>query len=399
MTTQDDNDNDNDNDSSSNDTVNTDDDEFTEFITSQWKDSVEIRLVITYPLPSTNYCRGFFEDDDKLDEDDETNSENEDELKIEQKAEEAESQETNKNNTSNTNIHNDNSSLPPLKLSTALSEQSIAPLFDGTQWAGTRVWKAAVLGLEYLIRERQRRLVVTEVEGTGAVQRQQLPSFSSLLELGCGLGVPGMVWKQLLDQEYEQQQQQSSSSSYNNDNRRVVLTDRESLVSQLQDNIRANFGDGATSDKGDNNGGDATNSNLNSIEAKVLDWSKEGIGELLRHERQLLHDAQQQQHNDDTTTTLPPLFDVCLNCDCVYEPLYGRAAWESLADVLTEIAVQSPGTLLITALERRNQDNVEGFLHRLEASGVVEPIQRVVRHDGDPHHVIEIYVTKGNNGL
>mmetsp|Transcript_18562 Transcript_18562/g.38135 ORF Transcript_18562/g.38135 Transcript_18562/m.38135 type:complete len:390 (+) Transcript_18562:169-1338(+) len=389
MTTQDDYDN---NSSSSNDTVHTDDDEFTEFITSQWKDSVEIGLVVTYPLPSTNYCRGFFEDDDELDEDDNNNYDDEDELKAEQ--EEEESKGTNNNNTSNTYINNDNSSLPPLRLSTALSEQSIAPLFDGTQWAGTRVWKAAVLGLEYLVRERQRRRrVVIGVEGTGAPQRQQqqLPLFSSLLELGCGLGVPGMVWKQLLDHEYEQnQQQQSLSSSCNNDNRRVILTDRESLVSQLQDNIRTNFVGDATS----------LNSNLNSIEAKVLDWSKEGIGELLRHERQLFHDAQQQQHNDDTTTkALPPLFDVCLNCDCVYEPLYGRAAWESLADVLTEIAVQSPGTLLVTALERRNQDNVEGFLHRLEASGVVEPIQRVVRHDDDPHHVIEIYVTKGNNGV
>lgn len=303
-------------DDSSNSTVCTDDDEFTEFIESQWKDSVEIGLVITYPLPCTNYLESNI-----LPSNDESTSETKIELEP---------------------VH-----LPPLTLSTVLKEESIAPLFDGTQWAGTRVWKAAVLGLEYLIRRRQ-------LEGK---------KWNSFLELGCGLGVPGMVWKQLLDHERD-----SSSAPTENTQIRVVMTDMESLVPQLQANVAANFKDDS------------------SIEAKPLDWSREGITELLEQE--------QERCGGDFAS---PVFDICLNCDCVYEPLYGRKAWESLADVMVEMARTSPETLLVTALERRNADNVEGFLERLSSSGSVQEIERVVRHEEDPHHVIEIYVTKGGS--
>ena len=293
-------------------TVNTDDEEFSDFISSQWKDSVEVGLAIDYPLPYTNYLADPSIKNKKdpivgksLVIDGESNSDQEE------------------NNTSR---------LPTLSLSTVLQEGSIAPLFDGTQWAGTRVWKAAVVGLEYILRQRPTQ------------------KLGALLELGCGLGVPGMIWKQVLNAE-------GGSSSP-----RVILTDRDSLVPQLQANVEDNF-------RGDS-----------SIEAVALDWSTEGIASLLRTEK--------ESHNT--------IFDVCINCDCVYEPLYGRKAWESLVDVLSEVALTSPSTLLVTALERRNADNVEGFLSALEATGRVEtPIRRVVRHDEDPHHVIEIYVTKG----
>ena len=202
------------------------------------------------------------------------------------------------------------------------------------------MWKAAVIGLEYLLRERGHRRL------------------GSILELGCGLGVPGMVWKQML-----------LSSPDSAKAARVVLTDRDSLVSQLQANVQANFPDDP------------------SIEAMALDWSTEGIAQLLQNEATRL---------GESSDASAPVFDICLNCDCVYEPLYGREAWESLADVLSEVARTSPGTLLVTALERRNGDNVEGFLAKLEASGCVEtPIRRVVRHDEDLHHIIEIYVTQG----
>jgi len=326
-----DNGNDNDNDNGSTSTVDTDDSEFAEFISSCWKDSVEIGLKIEYPLPSTNYL-----EDDNSNEDNDSDSDNGDER------------------------------LSPLTISTVLPEGSIAPLFDGTQWAGTRVWKAAVLGLEYLVKRRNHQLNSNASDGE---------PLNSLLELGCGLGVPGMVWKQLLDNE--------NAKEENANKARIVLTDRDSLVDQLRDNVRDNFKD------------------CSAIEAKVLDWSRDGIAALLAEERALV------QNTTTTTTTTKndkdidsnkPVFDVCLNCDCVYEPLYGREAWESLADVLIEIAVESPGTLLVTALERRNQDNVEGFLDKLRDSGTVQlPIQKVVRHDADPHHVIEIYVTKGRS--
>lgn len=294
-------------------TVNTDDEEFSDFISSQWKDSVEVGLTIEYPLPFTNYLA-----------DPAIEKEGEDAIVGKRVQIDGES---NADQAENTGPR-----LPALNLSTVLQEGSIAPLFDGTQWAGTRVWKAAVVGLEYILRQRQS-------EKLGA-----------LLELGCGLGVPGMIWKQVLNAD------EGSSSP------RVVLTDRDSLVPQLQANVEENFA------------GDS------SIEAVALDWSTEGIASLLESEK--------ETHNT--------VFDVCINCDCVYEPLYGRKAWESLVDVLSEIALTSPSTLLVTALERRNADNVEGFLAGLEATGRVEtPIRRVLRHDEDPHHVIEIYVTKG----
>ncbi len=293
-------------------TVNTDDEEFSQFISSQWKDSVEVGLSIQYPLPYTDYLAKNSTDENKEEMDKVVG--NTIVVDCEKNQEEE-----------------DRPTLPTLSLSTVLQEGSIAPLFDGTQWAGTRVWKAAVVGLEYILRQRGQ------------------DNLGALLELGCGLGVPGMVWKQVLSM-------QGPGSP------RVVLTDRDSLITQLQANVEANFPDDS------------------SIEAMPLDWSTAGITSLLRNE----------------TETHGTVFDVCLNCDCVYEPLYGREAWESLVDVLSEVALNSPSTLLVTALERRNGDNVEGFLAKLEASERVEtPIKRVVQHDEDPHHIIEIYVTKG----
>ena len=203
------------------------------------------------------------------------------------------------------------------------------------------VWKAAILAVEYLIRLKQ-----TNKNMLG----------SSLLELGCGLGVPGMIWKQLLLQE------QKIMGSCDN-NGRVVLTDRDSLITQLETNIENNF---------------HVNDN---IIASPLDWSTDGIQKLL---------LQNNEINDNPLT-----FDICLNCDCIYEPLYGRQSWESLADVLIEIAKQSPTTLLVTSVERRNQDNVEGFLTKLKGSGVIGKIDCVITDNTDPHHIIEIYVTKG----
>jgi hypothetical protein len=221
-------------------------------------------------------------------------------------------------------------------LSTKLSEDAIAPLFDGTQWAGTRVWKAAIVALEYCLEHYAPTTTTTK---------------TSMLELGCGLGVPGMLWHLLLDQ-------------------RVVVTDQPDLVSQLDANLQRNFPDSSSSS--------SSTSNDNTIQAQALSWSAEGIRALL---------LQQQQSSS---------FDICLNCDCIYEPLYGRDAWEALSDVLSVIATESPSTILVTSVERRNGDGLEHFLERLEGTGtVVTPIQRVLRNSEDPHHVIEIYVTKG----
>lgn len=229
----------------------------------------------------------------------------------------------------------------PITINTKLTEDRIAPLFDGTQWAGTRVWKAAVVALEYLLEAH--------------------PEGGSLLELGCGLGVPGMLWHLLHEEKREQQQQP-----------RVVLTDMPDLLPQLEANMQNNF-EGYYG---------------RSIQAKDLDWSIEGIQKLWKDEGDLAI-------SEDGNNRQRKIFDICLNCDCIYEPLYGRESWESLADVLAEISRQSPDTVLISSVERRTADGLENFIERLQATGVVESVQRVLRNEEDPHHIIEVYVTKG----
>jgi len=69
---------------------------------------------------------------------------------------------------------------PAIELSTCLDEQEIAPMFHGTQWAGTRVWRAAVVALQYL-------------QQSSSVTGINISEDSTVLELGCGLGVPGTL--------------------------------------------------------------------------------------------------------------------------------------------------------------------------------------------------------------
>ncbi|CAJ1968555.1 unnamed protein product [Cylindrotheca closterium] len=237
-----------------------------------------------------------------------------------------------------------------LTISTKLEEDNIAPLFNGTQWAGTRVWKAAVLAVEYLWEHH----------------RHTTDGDKSMLELGCGLGVPGMVWH-LLHKEQN----------------KVVLTDQPSLVSQLQENVEHNFpaSSEANTNTNNNNNNNNTKKKKNMIQAKPLSWSKEGLTKLL------------EECDGDGEDK----FDICLNCDCVYEPLYGRDSWEALADILGVMAKASPNTLLVTSVERRNGDGLENFIERLEATGNVEPMKQVLRNADDKHHVIEIYITRGKS--
>ena len=216
-----------------------------------------------------------------------------------------------------------------------------------------------------------------------------------------------MIWKQLLlhdDQKNDDTnnsikstKSKSLSPLVSSFSPRVVATDRDSLSTQLQMNIETNFRtdsdccDNSTSVNGSNN-----------IAVKALDWSEDGIKILLEEESLLLQQRSSMSSKGDKSNheknnkEKEAIFDICLNCDCVYEPLYGRKSWESLADVLIQIAKSSPRTLLVTSVERRNSDNLEGFLHKLTISGAIQvPIDCAVRDTTDPHHVIEIYTTKG----
>jgi len=81
------------------------------------------------------------------------------------------------------------SSESTLKISTILQEDELVPLFDGAGWAGTRVWSAAIWGIKYLIDNYGLH--------NNPDDMNKSKTMMSLCELGCGLGVPGMVWHQL----------------------------------------------------------------------------------------------------------------------------------------------------------------------------------------------------------
>eukprot|EP00977_Amphora_coffeiformis_P022995 scaffold12050_cov168-Amphora_coffeaeformis.AAC.1 len=186
----------------------------------------------------------------------------------------------------------------PIELSTCLPSDEIAPMFHGTQWyvtlvlscmffaeqfdmetkltnliifdrhrAGTRVWKAAIVALQYLLDEKGP--LKERLERTGS-------SSFSCLELGCGLGVPGMILSRFHPEA------------------RVVLTDCDSLLTQLQHNLAQNFANASST-----------------LTAATLDWAEEN--DLTR----LLQECQLNS------------FDLVLNCDCIYEPLYGDS-WKAL---------------------------------------------------------------------
>ena len=287
----------------------------------------------------------------------------------------------------------------PFSLSTVLDASEMAPIFHGTQWAGTRIWNASVVALQYLLLlsqhhqssknkdGRNTKRCITDLSSNPSSNEQQQPqqplfqigSESTVLELGCGLGIPGILLHEI------------TSCS-------VVLTDKESLVNQLQCNLNEIFSSvNATKNK----------KKGSIIEARSLDWSEEGVKILLQD---IKGDEEQctssnivcpSCENDDdgcrpssssSSSTCCRSFDVVLNCDCVYEPLYGRAAWQSLIACQKALLEANPKTILITSLERRKADGVEQYLEALaQICETVELVQLSFPHDPK----IEIYQAYG----
>jgi Lysine methyltransferase len=226
-----------------------------------------------------------------------------------------------------------------MHLSTKLQEGDLAPLFDGAQWAGTRVWNAAIAMIQYVVSSYHNNHddchhILSQQRNNN---NHHHPTDSSnppiLLELGCGLGVPGMILHALYGCE-------------------TYLTDQESILSQLEYNIQAN----------QNHDKDHCN-----IHALPLTWTPD--------------DPLLQRHN----------FTMVINCDCIYEPLYGDS-WKSLVSVLDTILAKSPDTIVLTSVERRTADGIDLFLHNLENSPHVSHVMRVWQ-DEDYH--IEIYQAYG----
>lgn len=213
--------------------------------------------------------------------------------------------------------------IAQLNMSTCLEPDDIAPMFNGTQWAGTRVWRSSIVATQYLLQEYGDKT-------------------QSMLELGAGLGVPGMMMHALRGW-------------------RVVLTDKDPLPKQLAANCKANFGDAYGK----------------SIRACELDWSRQGVNMLMA-----------QSPSADSHTE----FDVVLNCDCVYEPLYGLS-WKLLVEAMDELLRINPATIMITSLERRKADGVDKFLEALSQSDHVSKVHRLEFNSGCPE--VQMYRIHG----
>ena len=230
--------------------------------------------------------------------------------------------------------------LRKLVISTLLEEDDLAPLFDGSRWAGTRLWAAAVRAVQYIngrLPGTEDRIQTTEKDGKAI----------SLLELGCGLGVPGMIFHLL--------------------GCNVVLTDQIEILSQLEKNVLDNFPN-AEEEKKDETKQSTT------IKAKPLSWSRTDVNSLL----------------DDLGKSATG-FDIVVNCDCVYEPLYGKS-WHLLNETIDELLKVNPQTLVVSSMERRAADGIDLFIEEMENMEHVGSVEKVW---SDDQTKIEIYITRG----
>ncbi len=220
-----------------------------------------------------------------------------------------------------------------LELSTQLPSDCIAPMFHGTQWAGTTIWRSAVVALQYLLyyndTDRHQNscndLAVTTTTAKSNGNGIKLDPTMTVLELGCGLGVPGMVLHAMTGCH-------------------TILTDKDDLVSQLQRNITSNFYDSAK-DRHDSDPPDQNVQVERRIEAHALDWSIDGVHKLLER----------------CQNTSSSSIHVVLACDCIYEPLYGDS-WRNLLNVQNELLRLYPQAYVLTACHRRPSDGIDAYL-------------------------------------
>ena len=190
----------------------------------------------------------------------------------------------------------------PLELDLKMTPDMIEPVFSGAAWAGTVLWRAAA------------RLVDTALLAPDACVSVK---GRSVVELGCGLGVPGMVAARL-------------------GAKAVALTEQDSLIELLDRNVRGNF----------------TPEVASTITSCEFFWSKDGAQQLRK-----------DLVNGD-------FFDVVVCCDCVYVPLYGDC-WIQLLEAIDVLS--GPDTDVLISLERRHvrdgDDGVKPFLAGMASNG------------------------------
>lgn len=231
--------------------------------------------------------------------------------------------------------------LRKITISTLLEEDDLAPLFGGCQWAGTRLWGAAVRAIQYL---------TGHLDGASGLELVSSGSNNNInttmLELGCGLGVPGMIYHML--------------------GSNVILTDQEDILTQLEKNVLDNFPSTSTA---------RVDGSQHYIRAMPLSWSREGVHSLL-----------EQLHLSTDG------FDIVLNCDCVFEPLYGKS-WHLLNETIDELLKVNPKCVVVSSMERRGQaDGIDLFIDEMKEMEFVGSVEKVYF---DEKRKVEIYVTRG----
>ena len=232
--------------------------------------------------------------------------------------------------------------LRKITISTLLEEDDLAPLFGGCQWAGTRLWGAAVRAIQYLTGHLDDAIGL-ELVSSGSNNNSNNNINTTMLELGCGLGVPGMIYHML--------------------GSNVILTDQEDILTQLEKNVLDNFP--STSLDG----------SQHYIRAMPLSWSREGVHSLL-----------EQLHLSTDG------FHIVLNCDCVFEPLYGKS-WHLLNETIDELLKVNPKCVVVSSMERRGQaDGIDLFIDEMKEMEFVGSVEKVYY---DEKRKIEIYVTRG----
>jgi predicted nicotinamide N-methyase len=190
-----------------------------------------------------------------------------------------------------------------------LPPDAIEPLFSGAAWAGTVIWQASLFLANYLQSERRchGRLV---------------------LELGAGVGVPGIVAGML-------------------GAKRVILTEQPPLDELLGRNIAKIFRDDEKL--------------MSRYSIMTLDWRE----------------------------PIPPevaSLDLILISDCIYEGLYGDV-WKDLAKVLNALLTDKNRAL--NCVERRKGDGIDSFVKYCEEMFLIR--SSLVSRRVSPEKVIELY--------
>ena len=175
-----------------------------------------------------------------------------------------------------------------------IDEAALGPLWADGTWTGTLVWDSAVHVCELLLSAPE----AARVRG------------KTVLELGCGLGLPGLVCHALGASQ-------------------VLLTDRLMVTSLVGEGLMLN------------------SVPLSQARAIELEWSDEAAYSI------------KQEHLESEAP------DLLIACDCIFQPLFGSAFL--LLQMIQALA--GPETIVILALERRKDDGAEAFFEQAGAAG------------------------------